>query len=88
MAKCDEEGEWDSRFSVFDSVDVMTLASAIINGYTVEQTPEEKVREYFTLAKEDAESGDYDRIFTGEAKVEAVEFFAKAYGIKIEGVNA
>lgn len=32
-------------------LDIMTLAAALVNGYEVEKTPEEKVREYFEKTK-------------------------------------
>ncbi|MCY8291565.1 hypothetical protein MOD67_13850 [Bacillus licheniformis] len=38
---------WADMFSCLNELDLATLAAALINGYEVEKTPEEKVREYF-----------------------------------------
>lgn len=56
------------------------LMSALVNGYTVEQTPEEKVHEYYdSLNEQDGfESAEQDGILTT----------LDLLGIKIEGVNA
>lgn len=63
------------------------IMSALVNGYTVEQTPEEKVREYYDeqerLADEAAYDGDYN---AGQAY--AIEHTLNLLGITIEGINA
>ncbi|MFE4202084.1 DUF1642 domain-containing protein [Aneurinibacillus aneurinilyticus] len=75
----------------FAEKDFLTLANAVLNGYTVEQTPEDKVREYFErLRKEEQPScGNCveDRVRASVA-CQAVEFTLNTLGIKIEGVNA
>ncbi|MGG4126437.1 hypothetical protein ABEV79_23585, partial [Bacillus licheniformis] len=35
------------EYSGINAIDIMTLAAALINGYEVEKTPEEKVREFY-----------------------------------------
>jgi hypothetical protein len=64
------------------------LMSALVNGYEIEPSPEIKVRTFYEMAKSDANSGDYDRKFTGEAAQEAVEKVLEYLGIEIEGINA
>jgi hypothetical protein len=61
-----------------------TYARAIINGYTVEKTPEEKVREYFR-SHETCTPELVDR-YIGICK--GVVDTLNLLGIKIEGVNA
>lgn len=79
-------GEWLENGGDFD-----VLLSALVNGYTIEQTPEDKVREYFErLCKETQPScGNRveDRVRASVA-CQAVEFTLNTLGIKIEGVNA
>ncbi|WP_253294939.1 hypothetical protein [Bacillus atrophaeus] len=71
---------------------IITLAASLINGYEVEKTPEEKVREYF----EGVRNSRDERYLAGD--IEGKRFHAGALvgicntlgllGIKIEGVNA
>jgi len=68
--------------------DPQEVLTALVNGYEPEPTPEEIVRGAYERAKSDTESGDYERIYKGEAVMEAIEMFADAYNIKIPGVNA
>jgi hypothetical protein len=62
----------------FDSV-----LEALVNGYEVEKSQEEKVRDYYLKIK-DVSNGDdiYD------AQAYAIENTLELLGIKIEGVNA
>ncbi|MEC2215100.1 hypothetical protein [Bacillus velezensis] len=64
-------------------LDIMTLAAALVNGYEVEKTPEEKVREYFE--KLWADYCDTNEI---EIAKETIINTLDLLGIKIEGVNA
>ncbi|QHZ45847.1 hypothetical protein [Bacillus sp. NSP9.1] len=70
-------------------IDIMTLAAALINGYEVEKTPEEKVREWF---EEEREIGDeyYNRgeEHRSQDVVQTIIDTLDILGIKIEGVNA
>ncbi|SET43288.1 hypothetical protein SAMN05216389_11157 [Oceanobacillus limi] len=44
----DPADEWvGAKTDALNGVDTMTLASALVNGYTVEQTPHEKLRNYY-----------------------------------------
>lgn len=69
-------------------LDLDTLIRAVYFGYEIEETPAEKVAEYYRQ-----QLGRSRGILLGlefaqcKARIEAVEFVAKAYGLKIEGVN-
>lgn len=56
--------------------------NAFLNGYEVEQTPADKVAEYYLRSV-----GQANQAYRKGIK-DAIEFVAKAYGLKIEGVNA
>lgn len=62
-----------------EDLDIMTLAAALINGYEVEKTPEEKVREYY-----ESHGGSP----SAEERKAAIRETLYKLGIKIEGVNA
>ncbi|MCY8856392.1 hypothetical protein [Bacillus atrophaeus] len=80
------------EFQPIASMDLMTLAAALVNGYEVEKTPEKKVRGYFEKTKRTRD----ERYLAGD--IEGKRFHAGALvgicstlgllGIKIEGVNA
>ncbi|MCA1184790.1 hypothetical protein [Bacillus licheniformis] len=77
------------EYSGINTIDIMTLASALINGYEVEKTPEEKVREFYEKLCD-----GYDRAQFHEDKGKyllmqrAVRETLNRLGMKIEGVNA
>ncbi|MCY7954718.1 hypothetical protein MOB72_08120 [Bacillus licheniformis] len=77
------------EYSGINTIDIMTLAAALINGYEVDKTPEEKVREYY----EDL-CDEFDRAYWSSdelkylCKKQAVRETLDKLGIKIEGVNA
>lgn len=78
----------DDYFSDFDVNSPQhpnALLEVLVNGYEVEKSPEEKVREYFEGINDlhDRHNHDIDRgILTG------VEMTLDLLGLKIEGVNA
>ncbi|MED4787562.1 hypothetical protein P9429_11770 [Bacillus atrophaeus] len=77
------------EFDPIASMDLMTLAAALVNGYEVEKTPEEKVREYFErLEYERANAQCLEEESRYWFMKEAVRETLEAVGIKIEGVNA
>lgn len=81
-----------AEFGPIANMDIMTLAAVLVNGYEVEKTPEEKVREYYEAVRNLWE----ERYLAGDT--EGKRFHAGAlvgicttlgiFGIKIEGVNA
>ncbi|MGQ5176985.1 hypothetical protein ACSQ7W_11850 [Bacillus halotolerans] len=71
---------------------LLTLAAALVNGYEVKKTPEEKVREYYEKTErtrdERQSAGDIEgKRFHGGALV-GICTTLELLGIKIEGVNA
>ncbi|PJH95302.1 hypothetical protein C7H81_01755 [Bacillus subtilis] len=83
---------WIEEFSCLNQLDIMTLAAALVNGYEVEETPEERVRQYY----EGVRNSRDERYLAGD--IEGKRFHAGALvgisntlgllGIEIEGVNA
>ncbi|QII48106.1 DUF1642 domain-containing protein [Bacillus paralicheniformis] len=67
------------EYSGINTIDIMTLAAALINGYEVEKTLEEKVREYY-----ESHGGSP----SAEERKAAIRETLCKLGIKIEGVNA
>ncbi|MCR9040794.1 hypothetical protein QRX25_14975 [Bacillus sp. L381] len=83
-------GEWLEHCDSLNDLDILTLAAALVNGYEVEKTPEEKVREYYydlrrteDRLEERGESGSQFR-----QGWQSVEETLRLLGIEIEGVNA
>ncbi|MEG7333299.1 hypothetical protein [Bacillus sp. 0102A] len=80
---------WGKEYSCLNDLDLMTLAAALVNGYEVEKTPEEKVREYFeSLWSDYCDSDDPFIEVACESARAAVKETLNLLGIKIEGVNA
>ncbi|MGG2979471.1 DUF1642 domain-containing protein [Bacillus licheniformis] len=81
---------WFNEYAPLNNLDIMTFAAALINGYEVKKTPEEKVREYYaTNYQRHKQSMPHskDDIFTSGV-AEGVRNTLDCLGIKIEGVNA
>ncbi|MGG1018608.1 hypothetical protein ABE151_04375 [Bacillus paralicheniformis] len=80
--------EWTDRFSPLNDLDTVTLASALINGYEVEKTPEEKVREYYEKL---CDGYDRAQFYEDEGKYllmkRAVRRTLDALGVQIAGIN-
>ncbi|MED4547614.1 MULTISPECIES: hypothetical protein [Bacillus] len=80
--------EWTDQFSPLNDLDTMTIAAALINGYEVEKTPEEKVREYYEKLCD-----GYDRAQFHEDKGKyllmkrSVRRTLDALGVQIAGIN-
>lgn len=72
MAKYD----FGSPVEILNTVPIETLAQALINGYEVEMTPEDKVREYYM-------NGD-----TSYQEALGIRHTLNILGINIGGVNA
>ncbi|QYG88290.1 hypothetical protein [Bacillus atrophaeus] len=82
-AHADDAGDWGGAYSPLNDLDLLTLAAALVNGYEIEKTPEEKVREYF------------EKLWTCCCGTDEIEIAEETIintlnllGIKIEGVNA
>lgn len=61
------------------------LLEALVNGYEVQQTPEDKVREYYE--KQYTMRNDYEKPAQDQSYI-AIETVLELLGIKISGVNA
>lgn len=72
-----------------NAVPIETLASALINGYEVEKSPEENVREYYNVLKLREEYLEKSGVHGGQHRQGwlSVEETLNILGIKIEGVN-
>lgn len=72
------------KFAKYSTENQQTLFLALANGYEVEKTPEEMVAEHYRSRQR-----MYDKFGNDEdyGAMEGIEFVAKAYGLKIEGVN-
>lgn len=85
-------GNWGKSCSALNDLDILTLAAALVNGYEVEKTPEEKVREYFEWLKRSRDerhiAGDVEGKRFKAGLLQGVLNTLDYLGIKIEGVNA
>ncbi|MCC8352557.1 hypothetical protein [Bacillus sp. AF23] len=84
--------DWGKSCSALNDLDIMTLAAALVNGYEVEKTPEEKVREYYeavrNLREERYLAGDTEGKRFHAGALVGIHTTLGIFGIKIEGVNA
>lgn len=82
--------EYIRGFIADDERNYDVLLSALVNGYTAEATPEEKVREYYAtigLEYADSDEGSYDEVYCG-GQMQGITQTLALLGITIEGVNA
>ena len=82
------QGGWSTvKSSPLNNIEIETLAGAILNGYEIEKSPEEKVREYYDnlIAEDDGTThGTALRVTRTRVIIGTLDIL----GIKIEGVNA
>ncbi|CAF1803515.1 hypothetical protein [Bacillus subtilis] len=77
---------WIEEFSCLNQLDIMTIAAALVNGYEVEKTPEEKVRELYNQHRHEAACS-----FTDEGtnlslgKAFGIKEASKVFGVDVEG---
>lgn len=85
------DASWFDR-PILNTVSTEVFASAILNGYTVEKTPEDKVREYYDRCREKRDQAEMDdRSFAAEhldGQAIGASITLDILGIKISGVNA
>ena len=82
--------EGSDRFviQVYRRVNFDNLVRALYNGYEVEKTPEDNLREYYGRIKDDIDRYDYGTsLIEAEAKRCAVNVVLRILGITIEGIN-
>lgn len=71
----------------YDESQKTQAINAFLNGYEVEKTPAEKVAHYYETERFLSKTTlGYERLIS-LGVVRGIEFVAKAYGLKIEGVN-
>ncbi|NYV67625.1 hypothetical protein HYI36_20310 [Bacillus sp. Gen3] len=90
-ASSDKPGWYAGKYVPLNSLTLETLMTALVNGYEVEKTPEEKVREYYEeIDSYRRQSKGFDSNASDEfhRMCDAIRTTLDLLGIKIEGVNA
>jgi hypothetical protein len=78
-----ENGEaWSKERKALDELSIDKLNRAIYVGYTVQKTPEDKVRDWYFRIKEATNGDDLHQV-----KLNAIECTLNTLGLKIKGVN-
>lgn len=80
-------GIGDTKYAALNDISTYDLMRALVNGYEVEKTPEEQLRELYEEYIQDATSLDYDRNTQGEAAASTMEQTLDILGIVIKGIN-
>lgn len=62
--------------------------SALVNGYEIEQSPEDKLREYYAELKGTYDSSSGLESYRVDGMLQSVETTLDILGIQIEGINA
>lgn len=82
----------NQRYKPLEGLSLETLMRALVNGYEVERSSEEKVREYYdrcrTNREEAIDGGLYLNAQHLDGQVIGASITLNLLGIKIEGVNA
>ena len=73
-------------------LDALRFATALVNGYEVEKTPEEKIKEYYEEAlkchRESEYEVDVESMQYHSGRIDGVRKTLTILGVDIEGVNA
>lgn len=70
------------------SVRTDELMHALVNGYEIEQSPEDKLREYYAELKGTYDSSSGLESYRVDGMLQSVETTLAILGIQIEGINA
>lgn len=82
------KSEWSEHYSKgFKDLKTKDLASALINGYEVEETPEEKILETFKRQVYWQKTNDIFDKRAHTAYADAILYTLDTLGIKIKGIN-
>lgn len=80
------------QYIALNNITTFELMNALVNGYTVEKSPEDKVREYYDRChanlKEAEINGRTHRASNFDGQATGVSITLDILGIKISGVNA
>lgn len=84
---------WGDRFAkqelyCLSDLPPMSLAAALVNGYEVEETPEEKIRSWHNFIKQQLSGSTGPHCGQLLHEIEIMEKTLNVLCIKIEGVNA
>lgn len=75
------------EYSGINTIDIMTLAAALINGYEVEKTPEEKVREFYQRYDCDSRMYPAEMYFRAKETQRIIKCTLNYLGVQIAGIN-
>lgn len=85
-------GVYVRHCAVLNNLSRVSLAAALINGYEIKKTPEEKVRDYYEYLEKRyggaCEKEDVQALLNFTSMMNGVRGTLEHLGIKIEGVNA
>ncbi|QAW36561.1 hypothetical protein [Bacillus licheniformis] len=79
--------EWTDQFSPLNDLDTMTIAAALINGYEVEKTPEEKVREFYQRYDCDSRMYPAEMYFRAKEIQRIIKCTLNYLGVQVAGIN-
>lgn len=75
------------EYSGINTIDIMTLAAALINGYEVEKTPEEKVREFYDSFEWGIRMYPSEIYCRNQVIQRAIKCTLNYLGVQIAGIN-
>lgn len=76
--------QWKGHLRALNEITIWEMAQALINGYEIEETPEERIKKVYLLRKGDSINMDDT---WSKAFVRAIDFLLEELDIKIEGIN-
>lgn len=83
---------WNGVYNCLNDVSVMELAEILVKDFEVEQTPEEKLREYYeelgVIRDKSLEAKNYHLVGINASRRIGIKDTLNTLGIKIEGINA
>lgn len=81
---------WSHQYDAFNKISLNDLMSALVNGYTIAQSPEEKLREYYFELKSKLNKYVFgsDTYMSYRNEMIGIEKALSILGIQIEGINA
>ncbi|MEC0477871.1 DUF1642 domain-containing protein [Bacillus licheniformis] len=80
-------GKWSNEYAPLNNLGITTLAAALINGYEVEKTPEEKVREFYQRYDYDLRMYPAEMYFRAKEIQRIIKCTLNYLGVQVAGVN-